>query len=620
VNPHGYLRLVRTAVVVSTVVASTYLTAGPAAAATTKIKAGVTNRTLVVTGSTVSDNISLRLRASDPTTLEVVDVTKAVVLGFNRNDFESITVNALEGPDTVTVDDSGGIFTDTEATTIDGGAGNDSLSGGFGAEQFFGGPGADFVRGGRGNDVAFLGDGNDTFVWNPGDGSDTVEGQNNTDTMLFNGANINEKIDVSANGSRVRFTRDIATITMDLDGVEVVDFNALGGADTVTVNDLTGTDVTDVNTDLASPSGTGTGDGSADNVIVNGTSAADTMTVGGGGTEADATSGSTTVHVTGGEPTLDTLHVNGLAGSDSITADPAAGTAIGVLVDGGTEADAVTTNGTNHPDLFTVVANGSLVNVGNGTSAYNASAEQVSINGLGGKDVITAGNGLSTLTRLVIDGGPGRDTITGGDGADTLIGGTGKDLVNGGRGNDVAFLGDGGDTFVWNPGDGSDTVEGQDGNDTMLFNGANINENIDVSANGSRVRFTRDVATITMDLNDIETVAFNALGGADTINVHDLTGTTVKTVALDLANPIATGTGDGSADHVIVTGTNGDDTVRVRNVDGTVRVRGLVPFVTITGAESANDRLDINTLTGVDSVRSHLTPTDIPLFVNGLPA
>ena len=40
--------------------------------------------------------------------------------------------------------------------------------------------------------------------------------------MLFNGANINEKMDVSANGERVRFVRDVANITMDLDNVESV--------------------------------------------------------------------------------------------------------------------------------------------------------------------------------------------------------------------------------------------------------------------------------------------------------------------------------------------------------------------------------------------------------------
>ena len=46
----------------------------------------------------------------------------------------------------------------------------------------------------------------------------------------------------------------------------------------------------------------------------------------------------------------------------------------------------------------------------------------------------------------------------------------------------MAFTGNGGDTFVWDPGDGSDTVEGQNGVDTMVFNGANIAEQFDLTA------------------------------------------------------------------------------------------------------------------------------------------
>jgi hypothetical protein len=60
--------------------------------------------------------------------------------------------------------------------------------------------------------------GDDTFVWNPGDGSDIVEGQSGADTLQFNGANIAEKIDITANGSRVRFARDVAGIVMDVNG------------------------------------------------------------------------------------------------------------------------------------------------------------------------------------------------------------------------------------------------------------------------------------------------------------------------------------------------------------------------------------------------------------------
>ena len=59
-------------------------------------------------------------------------------------------------------------------------------------------------------------------------------------------------------------TRDVANITMDLNGVENIQFNALGGADTITVNDLTGTNVSQVNLDLGNGS-----DGAADTVIIN---------------------------------------------------------------------------------------------------------------------------------------------------------------------------------------------------------------------------------------------------------------------------------------------------------------------------------------------------------------
>ena len=72
-----------------------------------------------------------------------------------------------------------------------------------------------------------MGNGGDTFVWDPGDGSDTVEGQNGVDTMVFNGASIDEKFDLTANGNRLKLVRDIGTITMDTDGVERVDVNAL---------------------------------------------------------------------------------------------------------------------------------------------------------------------------------------------------------------------------------------------------------------------------------------------------------------------------------------------------------------------------------------------------------
>ena len=126
--------------------------------------------------------------------------------------------------------------------------------------------------------------------------------------------------------------------------------------------------------------------------------------------------------------------------------------------------------------------------------------DQLVINGLAGNDTIDASTIRPNLLKV---------TLNGGDGDDLIVGSLGDDLVIGGRGNDTLFGDSGNDTFVWNPGDGSDIIEGQAGSDTLLFNGANINEKIDISANGSRVRFTRDVAAITMDVNGVENIQFN---------------------------------------------------------------------------------------------------------------
>jgi Ca2+-binding RTX toxin-like protein len=162
------------------------------------------------------------------------------------------------------------------------------------------------------------------------------------------------------------------------------------------------------------------------------------------------------------------------------------------------------------------------------------------------------------------------------------------------------MLGAGNDTFVWNPGDGNDTVEGQAGNDTLVFNGANINEKFDISANGSRVRLSRDVAGITMDLHGVETLDVNTQGGADDVTVNDLTGTDVSEVKIDLG---VNGAADGAADTITLNATNGDDAITIVNDNGVITVRGLGADVTITDFD-ANDKIVINGLGGDDVIEA----------------
>ncbi len=295
-----------------------------------KLKGGL----LTIEGTKRSDRLTLRLEADHPGVLQLdVGDDGSADYDFARQDVARIELEAGGGDDLVRIDEINGSVSDIQ-TTIDGGAGADTLAGGSGAELLLGGDGNDSIDGNRGNDVAFMGDGDDTFIWDPGDGSDVVEGQDGADTMLFNGAGGPEQVDLSANGGRLRFFRTQGTITMDTRGVERVDVNALGGADTVTVNDLTGTDVTSVNVDLAGTIGGGAGDGSADRVVVNATNGSDAITVTGDAGGVKASGLAATIGVLHSEAASDKLEINTLAGADAVESGGLSPGAVRLIVDG----------------------------------------------------------------------------------------------------------------------------------------------------------------------------------------------------------------------------------------------------------------------------------------------
>jgi Ca2+-binding RTX toxin-like protein len=453
--------------------------------------------------------------------------------------------------------------------SIDGGAGDDTITGGDGADVVLGGDGNDGVSGARGNDIALLGAGDDTASWNPGDGNDTIEGQAGSDTLQFNGSNISESLDLSANGNRLRLTRNIANIVMDLNDVEHVQLSGRGGADLTTVNDLAGTDVANVNVDLSVG---GVGDGAADTIVVVGTLAEDTVTINRPAATPDPSvlGLSPFVSTTGFEPANDRITVNSLDGDDVVQ-----------------------------------------------VSETNGAIEGVFLNGGAGDDALVGGSGADNLAgdagNDVLLGKGGGDSIGGGDGVDNITAGDGNDSVSGGPGADAASLRAGNDTFSWNPGDGNDVVGAQDGTDTLVLSGASVAENFGLSANSDRLRLTSDVANVVMDVGGVENVRLQALGGADTITVYNLKGTGVTAVKADL------GLADGAADRVIVNGTGGVDTIAVAGSAAGIDVTGLAAAVGIAGAEAANDRLDVNTLAGIDAVNvAGGAQSLIQLFVDGV--
>jgi Ca2+-binding RTX toxin-like protein len=643
---------------------------------------------------------------------------------------ETLAIEALAGNDTL---NAGLGLAALIQLTLDGGTGNDVINGGDGNDTLRGGTENDAIDGNRGDDTGFLGVGDDSFTWDPGDGSDKVEGEAGTDTMIFNGAGVAENFDFSANGNRLKLFRNVANITMDVDDTERVDLRALGDIDNTVVNDLSATDVKNIVLDLAS-------DGAVDTTTVNGTAGNDTISIAPNAGAVDVTGLASAVKIVGSEAANDLLNVNGLDGNDTISGAVGLAALIQLRIDGGAgndtinggdgaevliggdgndaidgnrgddtgllgagddsfrwdpgdgndvvegqdgddggdtmlfngagvaesfdvsangervrffrdvanitmdlkdiefidvqalggadsavlndvsgtrlklvtldfeaangggtgdgAADSVTVNGTNDPDDIQISADGSAVDLFGAQPNLRidhseAANDKLTVNGLGGADTITAGDGLAELIQLVINGGTEVDVLTGGDG---------NDRIAGQQQNDSMFGGSGDDTLVWDPGDANDLVEGQAGNDTMEFNGAGGNEAFVASAVAGRLRFTRNLGNIVMDVDGTEMVDLRALGGADTALVNDLTGTDVTKVDIDLAAAIGGGAGDGVADEITVNGTNGADDIAVAANGGVVDVTGLFTAIAISHSEVASDSLAINGLGGDDDV------------------
>jgi hypothetical protein len=516
-SARGTARLARLTIAASLGAASVGVAATTASATSFFPRPVAAFGTLFVLGSNGPDTLALRVGADDPTVVRMdIGDDGTAEFTIRRSSFSRITVLGFGGDDTVRIDESQVTFTDQSPTLMFGGPGNDTLLGGTGNDTFFGNEGNDFVDGGRGADTAFLGGGDDRFQWDPGEGSDIVEGQSGVDAMTFNGAGGDESFDVSANGQRVRFFRNAGNITMDLDGVEQIDLDALGGLDNVTVNNMNGTDLTALNTDLEATLGVGVSDGLVDTITVNGTDSNDAVVVSGTSGAATVTGLATTIHVTAADPTLDVLAVNTGAGNDAVDATALDATAMKLSVDGGLADDRLVGGGGNETFLggdgndfvdggrgadtallgaggdegFDVAANGQRVrffrNVGNITMDLDE-VERIDLATLGGVDAVLVHDMTGTdLTALNgnLEGAPASGT---GDGA--------------------------GDTV---------TVEGTNGDDAVVVSGAS-----------GAVTVAGLVATVNLTAAEpTDALVVNTLAGNDTT---DSSGLAPNTIGLTVA-------------------------------------------------------------------------------------
>jgi Ca2+-binding RTX toxin-like protein len=290
-----------------------------------------------------------------------------------------------------------GDFTSLAKSTIDTGAGSDSILGTAIGDTIDPGDDDDKVSG--------L-DGNDTLIWNPGDDSDEMNGGDGVDTVLDNGGGGDEEFVVKprdGDPTRVDASRINNPFTLDIGGAERLVVAGGGGNDKITgsagLADLIRTTMTG-------------GDG---NDVLVGTDGNDSLS-GGPGNDS----------VTGARGNDD---MAGDEGDDILIWNPGEGID---RFEGGPGNDIAQDNGGAAAEHFVVSANGQRVTAtrDNGAPFFLdiGTSETLDLNAGGGDDSVEVNNGLAALIKVDADLGDGNDSIEArNDSAQIIDGGAGAD-------------------------------------------------------------------------------------------------------------------------------------------------------------------------------------------------
>jgi Ca2+-binding RTX toxin-like protein len=468
--------------------------------------------TLQVTGDGSDETIALRLAAGDPTTLVVDDGNDGTAdHTFARSAFNRILVDGAGGNDTLLIDESNGVFTDTDLTTLRGGTGNDSLVGGSGNETLEGGSGSDTLNGGAGDDT--LDAGNPNLLANPdfesgntGFTSGYVYSHGNiynagTYDVLHNPADVHNEATSYGDhttGSGLMMAVNAATSA-----------NVVVGSETVTVTPGTQYDFSFWASTWAVP-----GTPAQLEFLFNGQSVLSTS--------APSTAGvwqpyGTTWNSGSNTSLTITLYERGMQASgcdfalDDFSLAPAStavdsnqligGMGNDTLIDGqgndllaggmGNDVYAFSTATVSQRDLVQELP-------GEGTDRLDfsrlASNDPLSVD-------LTSDSFLAVHNlRRVDTAGPGQaanfEEVLGGAGDDTLIGNAADNYLSGGAGNDNLDGGPGNDTLTGGAGD--DTLTGEGGTDRVVESG-DVNftlSNTSLTGNGSDVLDTIEQASL----------------------------------------------------------------------------------------------------------------------------
>lgn len=157
-----------------------------------------------------------------------------------------------------------------------------------------------------------------------------------------------------------------------------------------------------------------------------------------------------------------------------------------------------------------------------------ATLTRILIEGGPGANIIDASGVLteefSTLAEVSLAGGESNDVITGTATVDVIDGGPGHDRLAGLEDNDSVNGGPGNDHFLWNNGDGSDHLEGDAGYDTIYVTGAaGRGDAFNAAPNGARFTLSRtNLMSFTLDMGTAERLVMEQGDRTDTVQVTSL--------------------------------------------------------------------------------------------------
>ncbi|MBC7907307.1 MAG: hypothetical protein H7Y60_11255 [Rhodospirillaceae bacterium] len=176
------------------------------------------------------------------------------------------------------------------------GAGADTLNGRQGADVLFGDRGADAVNGNQGDDV---------LVWTNGDGSDTMDGGQGSDTVVVEGNPNGENFSLGLGGADALFQRqNPGSFQLDIQRVEALELQSLGGNDQFTVQNLSGSGIDEVTFRGGDGADTLNGQGTSTPIVAEGENGADRLTGGSGSDQLHGNTGGDTLRGNAGNDWL----------------------------------------------------------------------------------------------------------------------------------------------------------------------------------------------------------------------------------------------------------------------------------------------------------------------------